>query len=136
MSKFCYVFISLYVMRSKCNLTGGTTGVSSHVLVHNKTIIISAVQYIHCTMYRCFFCKARTRPIFSQYGPHASSIKFLLLWLYFEFPDSIAHLYRRNARPTMSKTDYFYYSISAEVLRKFLVKQQRFLLSAKMFHFE
>ena len=33
----------------------------------------------------------RTRPIFPQYGPHGSSIKVLLLWLYFEFPNSTAH---------------------------------------------
>ena len=38
----------------------------------------------------------------------SSSIKFLLLWLYFvEFPDSIAHVHRRNARTAKTKTLFF-----------------------------
>ena len=42
-----------------------------------------------------------------------SSIKVLLLWLYSEFADdSIAHLYRRNARATKKKRLFFYASFS------------------------
>ena len=37
----------------------------------------------------------------------ASSIKFLLLWLYFEFPDGIAHFIGDNARATMRRENLF-----------------------------
>ena len=63
----------------------------------------------------------------------ASSIKFLLLWLYFEFPDGTAHFIGDNARATITRENLFLLRHLAEPLPKFLVRQQKkgFYLTSK-----
>ena len=58
-----------------------------------------------------FFC------IFPVRTERASSRKFLLLWLYFEFPDGTAHCIGDNARATIRQENLFLGG-SQEFLRK------------------
>ena len=85
-----------------------------------------------------FSCKKEWDQYFPVWPEQASSIKILLLWLYFEFPVSITLLYRRNVRATKTKTFLlfgFCYAIFAEVLPKCLARQQgkSFFLTAECF---
>ena len=45
--------------------------------------------------------------IFPVRTEQASSIKFLLLWLYFEFPDDTAHFIGDNARAPIRRENLF-----------------------------
>ena len=81
----------------------------------------------------------RTRPIFFPvWTEQASSIKFLLLWLYFEFPDGIVHLISETRALLYEDKKLF-------LLRHFCrtsanrfgqTTRKRFLLNAKMIPFE
>ena len=75
--------------------------------------------------------KKNETDIFPVRTKQASSIKFLLLWLYFKFPDGKAHFigYYYKMR------NFFYYAIFPELLPKYLVSQQKkgFSFTSKCF---
>ena len=60
--------------------------------------------------------KMKSTNIFAARAEQANSIKVFLLWLYFEFPDSTAHLYRRNRRALLRRKHYFNYASLSEIL--------------------
>ena len=61
--------------------------------------------------------------IFPVQTKQANSVTFLLLCLYFEFPDSIAHLYWRDVR-TIKTKPLFLSCLFRRRLPKFWVRQQ------------
>ena len=66
-------------------------------------------------MHRCYGTSVRSvlgkfwneTNIFPVWTEQASSIKFLLLWLYFEFPDGTAHFIGDNARAAIRRENQF-----------------------------
>ena len=51
--------------------------------------------------------KKKGTTIFPVRTEQASSVKFLSLWLYFEFPDGTAHCIGGNARATIRRENWF-----------------------------
>ena len=81
--------------------------------------------------------KKKETNIFPVRTEQASSIKFLLSWLYFEFPDGTAHLIGET-RATIRRQNLFllrhFWRTSAKIFGQ--TTRKRFLLNSKMFPFE